>query len=76
MIRFDKKNSQISDLVDRYDQKTLVSSLLNLFPPLPTSIFVLPIAIANFYMVFKWKKKNLKELIKIMQSLAILIYTI
>ena len=41
MVKSDKTKSQVSDLVDKYDKKALISLLPNLFVPLPASTFKL-----------------------------------
>lgn len=44
MVRSDEKNSKVSDLVDRYDQEALTSSLPNAFAPFLDSNFKPPVA--------------------------------
>lgn len=75
-MRSDRKNSQVSDLVDRCDQEPFISSLPNAFISLSTSTFLPSIIATNTNIVSKSKDKNVKELIKMMQSLTLLVRTI
>lgn len=39
LVRMDKKNDRIEDLVDKCEKKTQISSATNYFNPLPESAF-------------------------------------
>lgn len=76
MVRSDEKNSQVSNLIDKCDQKALISSPPNAFAPLPASTFKPPVAVTNTNLVTKSEDKNVKELTEMMQSLAFLVRTL
>lgn len=76
MRRLDKKNSQVSSLVDRCNQEALINYPPNVFTFLLTSIFLPLVAAANINMVSKSEDKNVKELTEMIQSLALLVHTI
>lgn len=76
MVQLDEKNSQVSNLMDRCDQKALISSPLNFFALLPAFIFLPLVAFANSNIISKSEDKNIKQLTKIMQSLALSVCTI
>lgn len=66
IMRLDEKNSQVNNLVDRYDQKALICFLLNVFAPFFASSFLPPIVTANTNIVSKSEEKNVKKLIEMM----------
>lgn len=57
MVRSDEKNNQVSDLVDRCDEESLVSSPPNASAPLPDSTFKPPIASSGPNLVTKPEEK-------------------
>lgn len=76
MRTLDKKNSQVSSLVDRCNQEALINFPPNVFVSLLASIFLPPVAAANINVVSKSEDKNVKELTEMIQSLALLVHTI
>ena len=76
MVKSDEKNSQVSDLVDRYDEEALISSPPNPSAPLPASTFKLPIAVPSSNLITRSEDTNVKQLTEIMQSLALSVHTI
>lgn len=70
MIKSDKKNSQVSELVDRYHKKVLISSPPN--PPLSflASSFKSFITITSSNFMTKLDDEKIKQLTEIIQSLA------
>ena len=56
MVKSDEKNSQVSNLADRYDEKALLSLLLNPSASLSTFTFKPPIAISYFNLSIKRHK--------------------
>lgn len=76
MVKSDKKNSQVSDLVDRCDEEILFSSPSYLFILLSTSTFNSPKAIPSSNLITKSKNTNIKYLTKIMPSLVLFFYSI
>lgn len=76
MVISDKKNSQVSNLVIGYDQEALIGSPLNVFASLLASTILSPVAVLNTNVVSKSEDKNIKELTEMIQSLALLVYTI
>lgn len=76
MVRSDEKNSQASDLVDRYDEEAFISSPPNAFAPLPDSTFKPPVTASSTDSATKPEDKNVKQLTKMMQSLALSVSSI
>lgn len=66
IIKFNKKNSQVSNLVDRCDKDALISSTPNPFTPLPNSIFKPPVTNSATNFIIKLEDKNVKQLIEMM----------
>lgn len=60
MIKSDKKNSQVSNLVDRYDEKALISLPPNLSALLLASTFKSPIAVPSSNLVTRLEDTNVK----------------
>lgn len=76
IVKSDKKISQVSNLVDRCDEEALISFLLNISVPFSNFTFRPPTAISSTNSIIESKNKNIKQLTKIMQSLALLVRTI
>lgn len=76
MVKLDEKNSQDSDLVDRCDKETFISSSPNAFALFSDSTFKPPVATSSADSVIKPEDKNVKQLTEIMQSLALSVRTI
>ena len=64
MVKFDKKNSQITNLVDKCDKKALISLPSNPSIPLLTSTFKLLIAVPSFNLVIRSEDTNVKQITK------------
>lgn len=60
IVRSDKKNSHISDLIDKCDEEALISSLSNISAPLPNSIFKPPVATSSTNLITKSEYKGVK----------------
>ena len=60
MVKSNKKNSQVSDLVDRCDKEILISSPLNLSTPLFASTFKPFITIPSSNLVTRLENTNVK----------------
>lgn len=60
MVKSKKKNNQVSNQVDRWDEEALISSLPNPFTPLFTSIFKFPIAVPSFNLITRSENINIK----------------
>lgn len=75
MVKSDENNSQVSNLVDKYDKEAFISSPPNLSTPLLTSTFKPLIAVPSSNFVAKSEDKNIKQLTEMMHSLAFLIHT-
>lgn len=71
MVGSDEKNSQVSDLVDRYEEEALISFPLSIFQPLPNFTFRSHIATSGTNFVTKSKDKSVKQLTKMIQNLAL-----
>ncbi len=76
MVKSDKKNNQVSNLVDRCDEEALISSPPNPSAPLPASTFKPSIAVPSSNLVTRSEDTNVKQLTEMMQSLAISVRTI
>lgn len=76
MVRSDEKNSQVSDLVTRCDEEALISSPPSISAPLPNSTFRPPVAASGANSVTKPDNKSVKQLAKMIQSLALSVRTI
>lgn len=76
MVKSDKRNSQVSDLVDRYDKEALISLPPNPSASFPSSIFKPFIAFTSSNFLTSPKNKNIKRLIEMMQSLVPSVWTI
>lgn len=60
IVKFDKKNRQVSNLVDRFDEKTLISSLPNPFTSFFNSTFQSLIAVLTTNFIAKLDDENYK----------------
>ena len=76
IIKSDKNNSQVSNLVDRCDKKAFLSSPPNSFVLFPTSTFKPLIIVLSSDFVARSEDKNVKQLTEMMQSLAFLVRTL
>lgn len=76
MVKSDEENSQATNLVDRCDEKVLINFSLNLFTLFSDSIFRIPIATSTTIVIAKLEDRNIQQLIEILQSLDLFIYTI
>ena len=72
MVKSDKKNSQISNLMDKQNEQALISSSSNSFVPFLASTFKLLIIVLSSNLVTRSENTNHKQLTEIMQSLALL----
>lgn len=76
MIKSDDKNSQVSNLVDRCNEETLISLLSNLFATLFASILKTSIIVPSSKFVTRLKDIIVKQLTEMIQSFALFVYTI
>lgn len=76
MVKSDKRNSQVSNLVDRYDKEALISLLPNPSASFPSSIFKPFIVFTSSNFLTRIENKNIKRLTKMMQSLVLSVWTI
>lgn len=76
MVKSDKKNSQVNDLVDCCNEEALINLSPNLSAILFASTFKLPIAIPSFNLITRSEDINVKQLTRMMQNLALFIHTI
>lgn len=76
MVKLDKKHSQVNNLVNRYKQKVFISFLLNISTLFPNFIFRSLVVNFDANLIIKFEDKNIKQLIKIIQNLALFIYII
>lgn len=65
IIKSDKKNSQVSNLVNRCDEEVFISFSPNAFAPFSDSIFKPFIAASSANFITKPEDKNIKQLTKI-----------
>ena len=76
IVKSDEKNIQVSNLIDKYDEKALINSLSNPSAPFLDSTFKSLAATSTVNFVAKLEDKNIKQLTEMMQSLALSICTI
>ena len=73
LIRTDKKNDRITDLVDKYEKKSKITSTLNTTAPLPESAFqppIAPVTVATPGLTVNAGEKKIDELTEMIRGLA------
>ena len=73
MVKFDKKNSQVNNLVDKYNKKALISLPPNSSTLLFTLTFKPPIAVLSFNLITRSDDTNVKQLTEMIHSLALFV---